>query len=126
MDEQHLRDELELAAELAAGVAVAARDGEAAVTAAVMELTGGRARLALAMLATTHAANTAGGARVVPEAGIAELVCTEADEGGFLAACRLVDAYSTPDVRAALANLALAFRGQRGQEMAARIATGEN
>jgi hypothetical protein len=114
-DELKKIDELKINAtsDLVAGIVKAARGDEDALNAAVWALSDAEATFALAMLAFVHVDATRGQARVQPDAVVAELVLDEAATAGFPAAFRLADSFTSSDVRAALAKLAVAVRFQR-------------
>jgi hypothetical protein len=127
-DDELKIDQLKISAttDLVAGIVNAARGGQDALDAAVGRLSDGEASFAIAMLAYVHVDATRGEARVQPDALIAELVLDEAAERGFPAAFRVADSFTSSDVRAALAKLAVAVRFQRELALRAAISAPNN
>ncbi len=122
------QDALKISAtsDLVAGIVKAARGGEEALNAAVWALSDAEATFAIAMLAYVHVDATRGGARVQPDALVAELVLDEAATAGFPAAYKLADAFSSADVRRALSKLAVAVRFQREIALHAAVTAPSN
>lgn len=120
-DEQHerLQADIEAGGEIASAVLTAAvrkrsrHDAHSDLRRATARLSATQARIGLAFLAYMHCARTRGGLRYVPgpDAAIAALIV--AADTGFVAVRAAAAELLEPDAKAALANLAWAYREQR-------------